>query len=582
MEYREFKILKKSGTYSELLETYGLANLIDEILLRNNTVGQKITIEEAGLYYSVKSNKDITDEMIDGLQYFPIFKFIIKDEKTVIPDGIIDYFNYPEQKKILDDFKERFNAIEKNKQLNTEQKKIARKNLNAEKSSEFGKNIDPEFDVYREIKGNPYASFSKLFDNFHQTQSHFPILIKEILYEYSQRKIDKRDFKLIDEKPTAQQLYNPNQGKGLNKDKANSASMGNLKSNWISESMKISGALSMMVCQYVKVGSGYDLKIYVPEFNQAALSHSRDILKEFKRNLKSVSPIKLDIINILNISIKFIEKTPEYNRGKIKNTIRGFHSVYQKDLGQNKAVANIAFINTPDFVAYNSKEEGKTWIDILEEQRKIISGIEELGDSIQGLQAYRNFLGSMTNAALANFNKFSFWYSGYLTQALSKEKYFVKPFNVETLNKFYINMDTQELNLTEIINNEGFLAVARAIRRSTISLQYTPKDQRKFEIRYGLAQQLQNKSKSKTDLATFIGEFIGTYNAETGRYAEKNNGKAPRATVKDAELMSFYQIIDTNPSRLVGALLASYGFALTAKENTNTVEDETEQEDLEN
>lgn len=143
-------------------------------------------------------------------------------------------------------------------------------------------------------------------------------------------------------------------------------------------------------------------------------------------------------------------------------------------------------------------------------------------------------------------------------------------------------MDTQELNLTEIINNDGFQAVAKAIRKSTISLQYTPKEQRQFEIRYGLAQQLQNKSKSKTDLATFIGEFVGIYNAETGRYAEKNNGKAPRATVKDAELMSFYQIIDANPPRLVGALLASYGFALTAKENTKTQEEETEQNDFEN
>lgn len=339
----------------------------------------------------------------------------------------------------------------------------------------------------------------------------------------------------------------------------------------------------MMVCQYVKVGSSYDLKIYVPEFNQATLSHSKDILKEFKRNLKSVSPIKLDIINILNISIKFIEKTPEYNRGKIKNTIRGFHSVYQKDLGQNKAVANIAFINTPDFITYTTKEEGKVWIEVLQEQNKIIFGIEELGDSIQGLQAYRNFLGSMTNVALENFNMFSFWYSSYLTQSLTKEKYFVKPFNVETLNKFYINMDTQDLNLSEIINNEGFQAVAKAIRKSTISLQYTPKEQRQFEIRYGLAQQLQNKSKSKTDLATFIGEFVGTYNAETGRYVEKyGKGKEVRATVKDIELMSFYQIVDANPPRLVGALLASYGFALTAKENTKTQEEETEQDDFEN
>ena len=141
-------------------------------------------------------------------------------------------------------------------------------------------------------------------------------------------------------------------------------------------------------------------------------------------------------------------------------------------------------------------------------------------------------------------------------------------------------MDTQELNLTEIISNEGFQAIASAIRKSTVSLQYTPKDQRKFEIRYGLAQQLQNKSKSKGDLATFIGEFIGLYNAETGRYAEKY-GKAPRATVKDKELQSFYEILDNNQPRLIGALLASYGFALTSKENPK--EDEVlENENIEN
>lgn len=239
MGFQEFKILKRSGTYSELLETYGLANLIDEILKRNEVIAIKINIEDNGLYYSVKTNKEITDEMINNVQYFPVFKFIRKDEETIIPEEIIDYFNYPEQKKILDDFKERFNAIEKNRQLNSEQKKQTRKDLNTYKLSEFGKKIDPEFDVYREIKGNPYSSFRKLFDNFYQNQSHFPVLIKEILSEYSQIKINRRSFKLVDEKPTAQQLYNPNQGKGLNKNKANSASMGNLNSNWISESMKI-------------------------------------------------------------------------------------------------------------------------------------------------------------------------------------------------------------------------------------------------------------------------------------------------------------------------------------------------------
>jgi hypothetical protein len=342
--------------------------------------------------------------------------------------------------------------------------------------------------------------------------------------------------------------------------------MGNLKSSWISETMKISGGLSMMSVQYVKVGSGYDLKIYVPEFKEIQLSKGKELIKEFKRYLKSASPIKLDILNILDLIINFIEYTPEYNKGKVKNTIQGFHSVYQKDLGQNKAVANIAFINTPDFIAYSNKQEGREWKDILKSQRNIISGIEELGDSIQGLQHYRNFIGSTGQTAFEYFSDFSYWYAGYLMQALDNEKYYVKPFQIETINKFFNNMNTKELNLTEIIENEGFKAVASAIRKSTVTLQYTPKENRKFDIRYGLAQQLQNKSKSKENLATFIGEFIGTYNAETARNAEKNGGKSFRSNVKDEELIQFYSLLDNNPSRLVGALLSSYGFALNKKD----------------
>lgn len=593
MSYSEFNIMKNSGTYAEMLETYGIAKLIDEILIRSEVIGHKVTIEDKNSYYSVVSNKPIIDEMIDGISYFPVLKFIKKDDITQMPDGVIDYFDYPEQKKILDDLKEDFNKIEKNKNLSSEQKTQARKDLNASKISEYGEKLDLEFDVYREVKGNPYASFVKLFNNFHLHQKNFSILIFEILSKYNNQISVERDFKLVEESPTAQQLYNPFQGKGLNKNKANNASMGNIKSNWVAETMKISGALDMMIPQYIKVGSrSYDLKIYVPEFNNISFSQAKKISNNFKKTLKSSSPVKLDILNVLGFSTNFIKMSPEYKNGKIKNTIRGLHSVYQKDLGQNKAVANISFINIPEFISYSTKKDGRNWVEILEKQRKIISGIEELGSSIQGLQAYRDFLGSTKRSAFNSFSKFSFWYANYLMTFLStlkleqesRRKFFkYKSFQIKTLNKFYINMDTKELNLTEIINNEGFLAIATAIRRSTISLQYTPKNQRKFEIRYGLAQQLQNKSKSKTDLATFIGEIIGVYNSETGRYAEKHDGRAPRATVKDSELMEFYKIIDKNPPRLIGALLSSYGFALTSKDKAIEVDKENaEIEETEN
>ena len=577
--YKGFYINKQSGTYSETLEAFGVANLVAEILNRNNINGYKVTIEDLGLQYLVHSNKEITEEHIGNLTYFQVLKFIKKDAQQELPADILSYFDYPVNKAIQDEYKAKYAQIEKLKSEDAKQQ--AKKVWNAEKLSEFGKRIDSEYDVYREIVKNPYASFSNLFNNFYSHQDRFPDLIRSILNYYNQQTQVKQNFKLTDEKPTALQLFNPNQGKGLNKNKANNVSMGNLDSHWISETMKISGAFSFMICQYVKVGSGYDMKVYVPEFNEIGLSEAKKMFLDLKKYLKSTSPIKLDILNSLDFTINFIKKTPEYT-GKVRKTLKGFHAVYQKDLGQNKAIANIAFINTPDFVEYSNKEEGNEWVEILQQQRNLISNIEELGDSIQGLQNYRSFIGSIGNSALEYFSKFSYWYAGYLMQKLTGGNRFdrVRAFKMDHLTKFYKNMDTKELMLSEIIQDEGFKAVAQAIRKSTVTLQYTPKDQRKFEIRYGLAQQLRSKAKSKEDLATFIGEFVGTYNAETARNAEKNGGKPIRANVKDEEQIRFYTLLDKHPARLIGALLASYGFALNKKDAP--VDDSTAEETTEN
>nr|WKN34412.1 hypothetical protein K4G66_18715 [Tunicatimonas sp. TK19036] len=584
--YKEFYIHKRSNTYAETLEAFGVAILIEQILERLDVVGRKVIVEDKGLYHMITTNKEITDQMLDTLSYFQIIKFIIKDNSTTLPENIGNSacFDYPAQKAIVDNIKERKNQALAIKDVDLRKKEYLK--VIEEQLSEFGEKIDAEFDVYREIKGNPYASFTKLYLNLHEHQDRFSNLIREILSHYALLPVTSRSFRLVDEKPTAQQLFNPNQGKGLNKSKANNASMGNLKSSWIAETMKMSGALKMMSVQYVKVGSGYDLKVYVPEFNHIQLSKGIKLITEFKRHLKSASPIKLDIINILNLTIEFIKQTPDYKKGRIKDTIKGFHSVYQKDLGQNKAVANISFINTPEFITYSNREEGHEWIDILESQKNIIKGIEEKGDSTQGLQNYRNFLGSVGNAALEYFAKFSYWYASYVMHSLDREKYYVKPFKAETLTKLYTCMDS---NLTEIIQNEGFQAVAQAIRRSTVTLQYTPKENRKFEIRYGLAQQLQNKSKSKDDLATFVGEFVTRYNAELankvdtlikGGITSQNAAKSlGRANVKDTELLQLYALLDNHPPHLIGALLASYGFALTKKEAPK--EETTSTEDIE-
>ncbi len=577
--YQAFTIQKQTGTYADALEAFGVASLIDKIHTKLNWNNAKITIENKGTVYVVTSSKPITKEDIVQLPYFQVIKFIKlaefdkkgKQNNKYIPvpnAAGADYFDYPMQKAEKDNYKAQFEKIlkEKNKDL----MKVQLKELTDNRNSEFGKKIDAEFDIYSQMIANPYVAFSKLYDNFDKFQDNFHVLIIEILDTYSDKTIVEHNLKLT-KKITAQQLFSPNQGKGLNRSKADSANMENLDGNWITETMKIAGAFSIMFCQSVKVGSTYDLKVFVPDFNEITFSTAKKIQLEFKKYLKSVSPIKLDIINVLNYSTTFIKLSEEY-KGKIKDTIGGFFSVYQKDLGQNKAVANISYLEIPTFIRYENKAEGKIWLEILETQTKLINAITEQGDAIQGLLAYRNFISS---SDLNSFFRFCNWYSVYLMQQLSKEKYFTKPFQIETLNKFFTIMDNNDnLKLSDIITNEGFLAVAKAIRKSTVSLQYTPKANRRFEIRYGVAQQLQNKSKSKIDFVGFIGEFIGLYNAETAKFKEKNPNMPTRAIVKDEELNQFYALLDNHSSKLMGALLASYGFALEAKEVKNDDNDD--------
>ena len=428
--FSEFYIKKQSGTYAETLEAFGVGNLLYQILERNNVRGIKITIEDLGHSYVVKPNKPITNEHIESLSYFQIFKFIKKDVNQTLPVGISEYFDYPANKAVQDGYKAEFAQIDKLK--SEEEKKAARKKLNEEKLTEFGKSIDAEYDVYKELRAhNPYSSFIKLFENFYLNQKRFPLLVKNILYCYSGQQLEDIQVQLSEESPTAQQLLNPNQGKGLNKGKANNASMGNLPSNWISETMKISGSLSFMVCKYVKSGSSYDLKIFVPEFNAASLKQVKDVLLyDFKKHLKSTSPIKFDIINSIDLTIKFIKHTHAYT-GKVRKTLKGFHSVYQKKLGgvdKPGTVTNISFINTPDFVEYNNEDEAAEWIEILIQQKNLISNVgidpktkkEVLsGDSIQGMQSYRNFLGAIGSSALEYFTEFSYWYGNYLMSFLS-------------------------------------------------------------------------------------------------------------------------------------------------------------------
>jgi hypothetical protein len=572
---KTFKIRKQNGTYSDLLETYGFANLLYKILDCANINNTDIFITDKGLYYEVSSEISISDDIISNLVYFPLFKYLKQTSESDM-SHYSDYFNYPVQKEWRGERQKLLNEVYIEYVGKGKKSDRDRRIKEIEHIYDSEKRIDSAFDVYSQINSpNNFPSFEKLYQNLSNNKELFPQCVKEILQFYGDEKYNSKDFnKHINNHSfyktvTATQLYNPHQGQGLNKPKADGLNRKNFDSSWISESMKVSGSLTDMICKLIKVGNGYDLKVFVPEYKQINYRYKDILMPKFKKHISGNTPIVIDILNILLLTQMIIEHSGYTGRRKkVKDIISGLHSVYQKNLGQNKAVVNIGFIQVPNFIEISNEEENQNWLEILQEQRLIIGSIKESGDTAQGLIDYRKFI---SGSDINSFFRFSYWYAIYLSKQISNKK-FTKAFSIETLNQFYKNMDTNELKLFEIISNVGFNAVAGAIRKSTVVLQYTPKENRKYDVRYGIAQTLQNKSKSKEDLAEFVGEFIALYNSETARQSEKT-GNSLRASVRENELNDFYALLDKFPSKLIGALLASYGFALKSKDVAKSDED---------
>lgn len=575
--YSKFKVKKGTGTYSDTIEAFGLANLLNEIQSRTELNRPKLWIEDKGMYYELISRPEIQLEQIQELNYFPLFQYVVRDSSETFEEN---YFDYPKQrdlKKERQDLTQKarneFAGKDKSDQLKQKLKEIER--IYSEE-----KKIYPELDVYSQvINKNNFEGFDKLYRNISSNKEVFPEIVKAILDYYSDFAVELKPKLLnrFDETVTALQIYNPTTGKGQNKRKASGASPGQTKLNWISETMKISGALTNMLCQLVNVGSSYDLKVIVPDFKKTEYNLQRQIVLSFKKNIKGNTPLKIDILHLLIINKQLIENTEEFKGFKARNILTGLHSTYQKDLGQNKAVVNISELQTPDFIEFDTEDEAKDWVKFIKEQINIIGSIKEKeGDATQGLIAYRTFLNS---SHFQSWAKFIFWYAEHIMTNFSKNK-FALPFKEASLNKFLKNMNMSNLKISDVISNDGFQKVAAAIRNSTVILQGAKSRGQKidFEIRYGTAQKLQNKSRTSNDLAAFIGDFVGTYNAETARKAEIK--RAYRKPVRDNELTLFYELLDKYPSKVVGALLASYGFALTEKEaNKDESENQIESEE---
>jgi hypothetical protein len=597
MTDKKYYVLKESGTYSNALEAYGLA----ELILGLTHQKAKVSIIDKGIYYEL----NVKDMELSEIKYFDLFPYLKKkDDKEAIEKGIKNYIDLDEEKER----KNRYNDYLK--KINEERKKI--KNLPNAKPilAELDKKIEDyedkpirEMDIITGV--NQFKAldmYKKAYFNLYSNKDSFQNIIDVVLKLYSDttNNIEEAKATILDLKKKKKikdikevnslQLYNPSMVKGAHPSKSNDITPEPVDGFWLQECLKIAGSFNAMVIKPVQIAKQkWDNKIYVFDVNNLDWDKSKKIFNEFKRFLKGNTSIRLDINSILLTSKELIQHREEYKSSKSflkkyrpHDEIKGFYAVYFKNMGNANSPTNISFLELPLFIEINSYKDAKDWIEIIDEHLKIINNIrnsisdqDEIGNIISLLQTYRQFL---TTSDIDYFYDFIGQYSIFLMEQIAKKNYFTKPFSEKLMEVFLLKTDNR---ISEILQNQGFRNIAKAIRKSTISEQYAKsKGQQMYDIKYGLAQELLRKSAYKEDLIEFLSEFIVSYNQETARMVEKNKGKA-RATIKQQDLEDLVKLIDEydNPS-LIGKLLCAFGYSLDRKEKEDEpVEDENNEFD---
>ena len=137
-------------------------------------------------------------------------------------------------------------------------------------------------------------------------------------------------------------------------------------------------------------------------------------------------------------------------------------------------------------------------------------------------------------------------------------------------------MSSQPTLYTPILENKGFQNIAYAIRQSTVIAQMRKKEgDRRYDVRYGLGQDLLRKSQYADEFLKAITEFVVKYNAENAQVMETRPGPY-RSSIHIDDVKALYELIDHyQDAELICKSLIAFGYARSGKKSGEEAENET-------
>lgn len=554
-----FFVDKTNQTFSDELVAFGWMRVLTDLHERQQTPSG-VMLRDDGMYYRITCASPVQTETIEGLRDQPIWfgdAPVIATVKNTdkLPSDVPRRVSYEhERERVNLYYAAREKAQDKNSQL---------------------PEVHQHWDIFRAINPAALPGYNGLLVDFWKARTALPEIIELLMRLFSQtpndvegaalawKQIDSHYGYKIGAWTTCQQIYNPEQGKGQNRGKANGLSIGNLDGFWLLEWLKLIGFYEAALTRQVR--GAKDRKTFVVVPRELTFAENSVILKRFSATMQyAETSTKFDIlaaIRYLQTALDYFNEQPERRnrlldaRNVKKKLVGGFHTAFYKDLGNAVATMNASFIALPGWVEITSPDDVRVFKEMLGELEKLVRQFDEShSDAFNLLQDLRDFVSGDDLTAFFRFtNAFPSYYMGKREQG--KYAYALSTEFIERL------IMSTEQPLSEILESPGFQNIAYVIRQSTVTAQYRKKQgERKYDVRYGLGQELARKARYKDEFIAALSDFLFKYNAENAQVMETRSGPY-RRSVKTTDIDEIVQLIDRFGSQTVANLLIAYGYA---------------------
>jgi hypothetical protein len=546
--YEVFYVDKGLNPFSDLLTVFGLAKVVSSVLYEPTDNQFRLTIRDRGTCYELRCAPAVDETMLTQ-RIVP--QKPIQTLKTHLPDSLRDVYDYEAEKEIVNSY---YAAVRQN----------------------AADPLPPNsyWDVLRAINPAALPGYNALMLNWQHVTGNADVLrllfdlfattpnpVGAALERWQQ--LDRANDWGIKAEATAQQLYNPDSGKGQNRAKSNGLSVGNLDNFWLIEWLKAVGFYDGALTRLVR--GAKDRKTFVIAPRELTYQEHASVVNAFIGTMQfSETATRFDILAVVRYMRALLEHFSASDSGLSrllksgsvkKRIVGGFYTAFYKDMGNAVATMNMAFIALPGWITVESREDVALYRALLDEFEPFVRQFDEShSDAFTLLQHLRDFVSADD---LRAFFRFTNAFPAYLMGMRERNK----PARQLTTSFIERLMMSSDKPLAPILESPGFQNIAYAIRQSTVVAQFRKKQgDRKYDVRYGLGQELARKARYPQEFIAALSDFLHKYNAENAQVMETRQGPY-RRSIQTTDIQDIVRLIDEYGSETVANMLIAYGYA---------------------